>query len=54
LLDIISNLQPSAGEEALLLDIVGPFDDEATMDPIADAWNERLDVEHKKIWWKDI
>jgi len=47
-------LQPSAGEESLLLDTVEPFDDEDTMDPIADAWNERLDVEHKKIWWEDI
>ncbi|CAD5318360.1 unnamed protein product [Arabidopsis thaliana] len=33
-----------SGEEALLLEIVGPFDDEDTMDHIADAWNERLNT----------
>ena len=52
--NIISILQPSAGEEDLLLDLMERVEDGDSVDLIADAWNERLDVQQKKIWWEDL
>ena len=52
--DIISILQPSAGKEALLLDLMERVEDEDSMDLIADAWNDLLDVQQNKIWWEDL
>ncbi|KAG7543365.1 Transposase MuDR plant [Arabidopsis thaliana x Arabidopsis arenosa] len=52
--DIISILQPSAAEEALLLDIMERGKVENSLDPIVGAWNERLDVQKKKICWEDL
>ena len=52
--NIISILQPSAGEEDLLLDLMERVEDGDSVDLVADAWNERLDVQQKKIWWEDL
>ena len=52
--NIISILQPSAGEEDLLLDLMEQVEDGDSVDLVADAWNERLDVQQKKIWWEDL
>ncbi|CAL9234327.1 unnamed protein product, partial [Arabidopsis halleri] len=52
--DIISILQPSAAEDALLLDFMERAEAEDSMDTIADGWNERLDVQQKKICWEDL
>ncbi|XP_002862745.2 uncharacterized protein At3g43530, partial [Arabidopsis lyrata subsp. lyrata] len=52
--DIISILKPSAGEEAFLLSIMERAEVEDSIDPIADAWNNRLDVEQKSIWWENL
>ncbi|KAL1221245.1 hypothetical protein V5N11_022229 [Cardamine amara subsp. amara] len=52
--DIISILEPSSPEEALLLDIMERDEDEDSIDHIADAWNERLDVQKKKICWEKL
>ncbi|CAE6199453.1 unnamed protein product [Arabidopsis arenosa] len=52
--DIISILQPSAVEEGLLLEIMERAEPEDSLDPIADAWTERLDVQQKKICWEDL
>ena len=52
--NIVSILQPSAGEEDLLLDLMEQVEDGDSVDLVADAWNERLDVQQKKIWWEDL
>ncbi|KAG7578994.1 hypothetical protein ISN45_Aa03g031640 [Arabidopsis thaliana x Arabidopsis arenosa] len=52
--DIISIMQPLAAEEALMQDIMERGEAEDSLDPIADAWTERLDVQHKKICWEDL
>ncbi|KAG7543274.1 hypothetical protein ISN45_Aa07g031920 [Arabidopsis thaliana x Arabidopsis arenosa] len=45
--DIIIILKPLAGEEALLLGIMERAEVEDSIDPIDNAWNNRLDVEQK-------
>ena len=52
--NIVSILQPSAGEEDLLLDLMERVEDGDSVDLVADARNERLDVQQKKIWWEDL
>ncbi|XP_019084343.1 PREDICTED: uncharacterized protein At3g43530-like [Camelina sativa] len=52
--DIISILEPLEEQQDLLHRIMEQHEDDDFMDPIADEWNKRLDVEKKEIWWENL